>query len=87
MGLLGYYLRYIENFSRVAKPIYDDNENFSRVAKPMYDLLKYDSECPSGKKQQLKEKCRPKKKNHQFNSSFFVRRTPECFELPHCLPY
>ena len=51
MGLLGYYQRYIENFSRVAKPI--------------YDLLKYDTKCPPGKKQQPKEKCRPKKKTHQ----------------------
>ena len=55
MGLLGYYRRYIENFSRVAKPI--------------YDLLKYDSKCPPGKKQQPKEKCRPKKKTHQVPSS------------------
>ena len=55
MGLLGYYRRYIENFSRVAKPI--------------YDLLKYDSKCPPGKKQQPKEKCRPKKKTLQVPSS------------------
>ena len=55
MGLLGYYRRYIENFSRVAKPI--------------YDLLKCDSKCPLGKKQQPKEKCRPKKKTHQVPSS------------------
>ena len=31
--------------------------------------LKYDSKCPPGKKQQPKEKCRPKKKNHQVPSS------------------
>ena len=55
MGLLGYYQRYIENFSRVAKPI--------------YYLLKYDSKCPPGKKQQPKEKYRPKKKTHQVPSS------------------
>ena len=55
MGLLGYYQRYIENFSLVAKPI--------------HDLLKYDSKCPPGKKQQPKEKCRPKKKTHQVSWS------------------
>ena len=55
IGLLGYYRRYIENFSRVAKPI--------------YDLLKYDSKCLPGKKQQPKEKCGPKKKTHQVPSS------------------
>ena len=55
MGLLGYYRRYIENFSCVAKPI--------------YDLLKYDSKCRPGKKQQPKEKCRPKRKTHQVPPS------------------
>ena len=39
------------------------------MAKPIYDLLKYDSKCPPGKKQQPKEKCRPKKKAHQVPSS------------------
>ena len=55
MGLLGYYQRYIENFSRVANPI--------------YDLLKYDLKCPQVKKQLQKENCRPKKKTHQVLSS------------------
>ena len=55
MGLLGYYRRYIENSSRVTKPI--------------YDLFKYDSKCLPSKKQPSKEKCRPKKKSHQVPSS------------------
>ena len=45
MSLLGYYRRYIENFSHLAKP--------------RYDFLKYDSKCPSGKKQLQKENRLP----------------------------
>ena len=47
------------------------------MAKPIYDLLKYDSKCPPGKKQQPKEKCRSKKKTHQVPSSTRVSWSDE----------
>ena len=53
MGLSRYYRRYIKNFSRVAKPI--------------YDLLKDDSKCPPGKKQLQKRTVDPRRKLTKFH--------------------